>query len=187
MPVLINIAANLLFGAGMATVSRDSPSFRDRLFNWSLLSAFAFIALVITPVATYTFRFYPHWSVLYFFDPQVFPGFEYWIDGLSFLAILGNFGAALLGYALTRYGYLQEVRWVSLICFPVGALSILAVAAFHFDRVAFVGDYDGFWQGQAEWFFLKAPGLVGPAAYLAALAFTLWINARFSGRDPQVL
>src|SRR5512145_2073632 len=98
MPALINIAANLVFGGSLAYVTRRSPAVRRELTSWALIFLVAFEALVFTPVATYLFRFYPQWSMLYWFDPQVLPGIERWLGALSALAVLLNFGAAVGGF-----------------------------------------------------------------------------------------
>ena len=187
MPVLINLAANLLFGAGMATVSRNSPAFRNHLVNWSLLFLLGFIALVITPASTYAFRFYPQWSLLYYFDPRSFPSLNHWLNLLSFVAVLANFAAALIGFSIARLGLLKKNSLLWMLPFIVGTLTLFQILIFQFDRVAFIASYDLFWQGKGELAFIKVPGLIGCAVYVGAFIFTLWVHSRFSERDPELI
>ena len=43
----------------------------------------AFQAIVVTPIATLLFRFYPQWSMFYWFDPQIFPELDAYTGMLS--------------------------------------------------------------------------------------------------------
>ena len=187
MPILFNLAANLIFGAGMATASRNSPAFRNNLVNWSLLFLLGFVALIITPASTYAFRFYPQWSLLYYFDPRSFPHLHQWLNLLSLVAVVANFGAALLGFAISRVGLLREQALIWTFPYIVGALTLFQILIFQFDRVAFIASYDLFWQGKGELAFVKVPGLLGCAIYVGAFLFTLWIHSRFSERDPEFI
>ncbi len=187
MPAVINIAANLALGGGFALVARTSPALRRDFINWALLFLMAFEALVFTPVATYLFRFYPQWSMLYWFDPQIFPHLESWIGALSFVAVLFNFAAALLGYTVARHGVLTEQRWMSLLPLAAGAVWTLGVLVLYAERVAYIGDYDSFWQGNAELLFLRTPGWIGILLYASATAYVLFVRARFSNRDPSLV
>src|SRR6478672_9560650 len=102
MPVLINLAVNVVLGASGVLALRKSPALRQGFLSWQLLLLTAFEALVFTPVATYLFRFYPQWSMLYLFDPQLYPDLERWLSVLSALIITLNFAALVGGYALAR-------------------------------------------------------------------------------------
>jgi hypothetical protein len=187
MPVVINIAANLLFGAGLALVARRSPALRQTVFSWPFFFLLAFEAVLFTPVATYVFRFYPQWSMLYWLDPQVFPALERWIGWLSMVAILLNFAAALGGYLAARLGIITNQVWMWSAPLVAATGLILYVGIAYWDRVAFVGDYDAFWQGNAVLMLMAPPGIAGMALYAAAIAFVAWTKRTFGDHDPRLL
>ena len=187
MPIIINLAATMLFGAGLAAVAKSSPAFKEQFVNWVFIFLLSFVAFVITPVTTYTFRFYPQWSMLYLFDPQLFPDLDKWLNLLSAASALSNFLAGIFGYGLARSGYLSQNRTKSSLPFVIGVGMLLTVLIFQFDRIAFVGDYDAYWQGQALLMIKTAPGLLGLFTYLGAFIFILWVHSRFAGRDPEFI
>lgn len=187
MPVVINIAANLLFGASLVLANRRSPALRQNVFSWSFFSLLAFEAMLFTPVATYVFRFYPQWSMLYWLDPQVFPAVERWIGWLSLAAVILNFAAAIGGYLLARLGVLASHVWMWAAPL-VAATGLLVYAGITYgDRIAFVGDYDAFWQGNAVLMFEAPPGIAGVVLYAAAVALVVWTRHRFGDHDPSLI
>ncbi|OGQ91708.1 MAG: hypothetical protein A2289_23935 [Deltaproteobacteria bacterium RIFOXYA12_FULL_58_15] len=166
---------------------RRSPALRESFLNWSLFFLIGFEALVFTPMATFLFRFYPQWSMLYWFDPQIFPALERWIGLMSAVFVLVNFGAVLLGYSVTRIGVLGDQTW--LWSLPIGAATLL-IAYFcvgYWDRLIFIGDYDAFWQGNAELIFTKFAGWFGILAYGAGIWLVLMARKKFAKRDPSLL
>lgn len=187
MPAVINILANLLFGSCMALVARRSPALRRDFVSWPLLFLLAFEALLFTPIATFLFRFYPHWSLSYWFDPQVHPGLDKWIGWLSLAAVLLNFVAAVLGYAVTRAGLLRERRAIWATPAALGTGALVAIAYVHGDRIVLIGEGDAFWHGQARILLSAAAGWVGISAYVGMAAFLLWIHRRFAERDPSIV
>jgi hypothetical protein len=187
MPALINIAVNLAFGASLAWTLRRSPALREELFAWPLLLLLAFEALVFTPVATYLFRFYPQWSMLYWFDPQVFPGLDAWTGVLSFLAILLNFAAVLGGYMLVRASLLRPQTWLRYVPFACAAGLSLLVFALYGRRVVFIGDYDEFWQGTAHFLFAGLAGWIGLLCYASTFGLVWWVGQRFSHHEPRFI
>ena len=187
MPVIVNIGANLLFGAGLVLAVRRSPALEQNFINWSFFFLVAFEAVVFTPAATYLFRFYPQWSMLYWFDPQIFPALDQWIGWLSALAILLNFGAALLGYAVARVGVVARQAWLSTLPLAIAAALVVYVSVAFGERVIYIGDYDAFWHGSADLLFTRLAGWVGIITYVAAVAFVVWTHRRFADHDPTIL
>lgn len=187
MPVVINIAVNLLLGAGLVLAVRRSPAMREGLFSWSLFLLIAFEAFAFTPIATYIFRFYPQWSMLYLFDPQIFPDLHHWIGWLSLLAIFLNFAAALCGYVIARIGVLSGQSYIWGAPLAIGTALIAYVGVVYGERVVFVGDYDAFWQGNAVLFVTQPPGWAGVVLYLGAAAMLIWTRNRFQNHDPSLL
>ena len=187
MPALINIAANLFYGAVLVLALRRSPALQQNLMSWPFFVLLGFETLLVTPVTTYLFRFYPQWSMLYIFDPQIFPDLERFIGLLSLLAVVLNIGAALLGYVLARLALVLRQPWIW--AAPIGAAAgvIFTVFILHGDRVLFVGDYDEFWQGNATFVLASAPGIAGLALYLAAAALVVLVRRRFKDHDPSLL
>lgn len=185
MPAIIHLAANLIFGSCFVLVTRKSAALRTSSLSWPLLALAAFEALVFTPIATYQFRFYPQWSMLYSFDPQMFPQLHHWIGPLSLAVILLNFSAAAGAFLLARRGILADSPSLWLAPIAVGAGAILYVGVFFGERIAFVGDYDQFWQGQAQLLLSSFTGWLGIALYVSGLALLLFVHSRFSDHDPQ--
>lgn len=187
MPAVINCAANLALGGSLAWVVKRSPAFHNELVSWPLLFLVAFEALVVTPVTTYLFRFYPQWSMLYWFDPQIFPGLDAWVGFLSLLAVLANAGGAVLGYYVTREGLLRGNQWMSYAPWIAGGLLASFTLLFYGDRVVFIGDYDTFWQGGADLLFTRVAGWVGFVTYAAAAGFVYWVHRTYRDRDPSLV
>jgi hypothetical protein len=140
---------------------------------------------VFTPVATFLFRFYPQWSMLYWFDPQIFPELHRWFGWLSALAVLLNFGAALLGYLLARLGVISGHAWLWSLPMVAAIAGIAYLAVGFGDRLVFIGDYDSFWQGNAQLAVTSPVGWVGIATYAGAALFVAWTHRRFGNRDPS--
>ncbi|MBI3180267.1 MAG: hypothetical protein HYZ27_11440, partial [Deltaproteobacteria bacterium] len=128
MPALINVAGNLVLGAAAVLAVRRSPALRQHPVSWSLLVLLAFEAVVVTPVTTYLFRFYPQWSMLYWFDPQLFPDLQSWFGLLSLAAVLLNGLAAVCGYFIARYGVKIGRLWPMELPIAVGVAAVVAVA-----------------------------------------------------------
>ncbi len=187
MPVIVNLCANMVFGAALVLAVRRSPAMREGFVSWSLFFLVTFEAIVFTPVATFLFRFYPQWSMHYWFDPQIFPELDRWIGWLSALAVLLNFGAALLGYSLARLGVLTGRAWLWSLPLAVGSAVIAYVAFAAGDRLVFIGDYDAFWQGNAELMVTSAVGWVGIVCYAGTVAFVIWTYRRFRDHDPKLI
>jgi hypothetical protein len=187
MPAIVNVAASLLFGAAFALVARESAALRRSALSWPFFFAVTFQALVVAPMAAYLFRFHPQWSMLYWFDPQIFPTIEGWVGWLSGVAVLCNVAAAIIGFTVARIGILagSQVIWAAPLALGAGA--ILSIAIAYGDRVAFLGDYDAFWQGAAVLVFKRLPGWIGLGVYLAGFLFVLWAYSRFRDHDPTLI
>lgn len=179
MPAIINICANLLFGAAVAWTGRRSRELREELLTWHLLLLLAFESLFVTPIATFLFRFYPQWSMLYWFDPQLFPNLDQSIGWLSGLVVVLNYLAALAGYGLARWGVIRANLFLQATPAVAAVGSMVAVLVVFGDRVAFIGDYDAFLQGQADILMTRLAGWVGLALYAGGVIFVLWVRARF--------
>jgi hypothetical protein len=187
MPAVINFAANLVLGSAVPLVLRRSPALRRELMSWQLLALVGFEALVFTPVATYLFRFYPQWSMLYMFDPQIFPELDNWIGALSLMAVLLNFAAALGAFYATREGLLRGAGWLTYGALTTGgALAVILLALFA-RRIGLMGDYDAFWQGNADLFLVRLGGWIGLLLYAAAGLFVAFLHTRFADRDPSLV
>lgn len=185
MPALVNACANLILGSVVAYLSRRSEAMRAELLAWPLLFLLAFQALVITPLATYLFRFYPQWSMLYWFDPQIFPRLDAWVGILAALAVVSNSAAMVVGYATTRWALLKGPIWVQLVPIGAAAVAVLLMLWQFWERILFVGDYDAFWRGEAVLLFKSPPGWAGIALYAVSAGFVLWLRARYRDREPS--
>jgi hypothetical protein len=187
MPVLINIAANLLLGAAAVLAVPRSPALRAHFLSWQLLFVTAFEAVVVTPISTYLFRFYPQWSMLYLFDPQLYPDLERWVSLLSALVIALNFAALVGGYAVARHGLLHRKRSLQNAPLVAGGLIIAFTLLFFGDRIALLGDFDAFWTGGATFSLRRLAGWIGLSMYAAAAGYVLWVRRRFQRHDPSIL
>src|SRR5690606_29675259 len=140
MPALLNVCANLILGSAVAHLSRRSEAMRNELLAWPLLFLLIFQAAVATPVVTYLFRFYPQWSMFYWFDPQIFTTFDRWVGTLAAVAVVANFASMVLGYAVVRRGLTAGPQWLRLLP-GATALVLMALMTWQFwERIAFVGD-----------------------------------------------
>lgn len=187
MPAIINFAANLILGGAVALALQRSPAVRRELMSWAFLALIGFEALVFTPVATYLFRFYPQWSMLYVFDPQMFPELEAWIGVLSLVAVLVNFAGAVGGFYATREGLLRRRRWLTYAAPGFGGAVVLLTLAVFGKRVVFMGDYDAYWQGNADVFLARLGGWVGLLLYGGSALFVAFLRTRFSDHDPKLV
>ena len=171
MPAVINVATNLMLGGATALVSRKSPAQRARWADWPLLLLLAFEAAIFTPTATYIFRFYPQWSLLYWFDPQVYTPLTRWVGWLSAAAVAGNFAAAIGGYVAARRAVIAKKSWLAAGPLLLGAAGLLTTLFLFGDRVAAIGDHDAFWHGRAAALFSCLPGWIALFLQLSTIAF----------------
>lgn len=182
MPALINLLANVAFGAAMGAV-RQRPRQEGYGLSWPLLLLISFQCLVVVPVATFLVRFYPDWSLFYVFDPQVV-GVEAYAGPMSLLIAATDVGLAIGAYALTQRATRTEQRhwrWTPTVIASVGAIAVLALCM---RRVALVGTYDAYWHGDARWLPLSLPGVVGATTYTAAAGLALWTRRRRNDYPP---
>lgn len=186
MPILLNLCMSLLLGSSIAMVARNSKAMQQHWLSWSSLALLAFEALCITPMATFAFRFYPDWSVLYLLDPELFPRFPYWVGWFSILVIILNFITATSAYLITRYGILKEsIAWM-LSPMVIGASSLLVIVALFYKRIFFIGDYEAFLAGEAQLILTTTIGITGITVYCLAVGFVTWLSRRFSLSDPKL-
>ena len=186
MPVIINIASNLILGAALPLGVRSSQALRQDFVCWQLLFLTAFEAAVFTPLSTYLFRFYPQWSLLYAFDPQLYPELDRWIGLMTGGAVLLNFGAVILGFALARAGILTGKKWLWAAPLAAGAAVWTVVLLGGGDRILFIGDFDAFWAGNNPILYKRFAGWVGMLLYIATGGFVLWVRRRFAQHDPAL-
>ncbi len=187
MPCAFIAAAQLMVGGALPLLLRRSPALRAALLNWQVLVLAAFEALVVTPISTFLLCTYPQWSLLYVFDPQLYPQLEMRLLGISALGVLLNFALLLTGYAWARSGILQGRRrraWG-----PVGlglGIQALGLALFA-ERIAYVGDFDSFWQGQAARLQQRSAGWLSVLLVAATLGLLVSIWQRFRRADPRFI
>lgn len=187
MPAVLNFAVNLALGSFVVLVLQRSPALRRDRMSWPVLTLVIFEALLFTPVATYLFRFYPQWSMLYLFDPQIFPALDNWVGFLSLVAVLMNFVCVLGGFYTTREGLLRDKRWLTYGALVAAGVVVLLCFVLFGKRVAFIGDYDAYWQGNAELFLVRLAGWVGLALYASAAGLVLFLRSRFADHDPKLV
>ncbi|RYF11665.1 MAG: hypothetical protein EOO40_02870 [Deltaproteobacteria bacterium] len=186
MPVPFNLATSLLLGASLPPLLRRSEAFRHSFANWALLALALFMALVFTPATTYLVRYFPHWSTLYAFDPQLFPLVERGVGPLSAALVLSYFGVAAGGYAVSRHAILtNQVVWLAL-PLATGA-GIWAVGLWHWQlQVLTVGEFDAFWQGSGTLLHRHRVGAVALLLHLGALVFLALVR-RLAARQGQAM
>jgi hypothetical protein len=187
MPAILNFFGNVVLGGTMAFIARRSIAARRELLSWPLLFVLAFEAVIVTPIATYLFRFYPQWSMLYGFDPQVFTGLDRFVGLLSLVAIVLNFLGVVGGYMMVRLGLITDTAWMWGGPFALSGLVALYVILFYADRIIYVGDYDSFSNGGARFFLATTPGWMGILLFVSAGAFLWWVRMRYGRRDPSFL
>lgn len=178
MPALVNVAANLLLGAALAFAVRNSDDMRDEPLSVAFLLLLGFEALVMTPIATLLFRFYPQWSMFYWFDPQLFPDLETWTGPLSAIAVTLDVAAACGGFLAVRFALNRGPAPLVWAPFAVGGAMIVLILAMFGRRVVFLGDYDEFWQGHAHLLIGRLAGWIGIALYAAAVGFVWYVRRR---------
>ncbi len=166
-------------------VARNSPAMKENWLSWSSLAMLAFEAVCMTPMATYAFRFYPDWSMLYLLDPEIFPRFPYWVGWLSFVVVILNFISATGAYLITRRCLLNDKSTWALAPIISAAAGLLIVLALFHKRIFFIGDYEAFLAGEAQLIIKTIVGASGLLVYCLALGFVAWLAQRFSESDPK--
>lgn len=187
MPALINVTANFFLGALFAWASRRSPGMRRSWLSWSFLFLLGVHALVMAPACAFLFRFFPQWSLFYWFDPQVYRWVRDWAGVLAGVATFANLAAAVGGFFLVRFCVLTERSGALLgaVFLPVVLGTWLLVA--YWERVWLVGSYDEYWHGTAPTLFEAAPGWIAVSVYGLSGAFLVWSANRYRDRDPSLL
>lgn len=185
MPALYNLAAHLALGSALALTARRSEGFRQDPVSWPLILLFAFHALVAAPAATYLFRFFPQWSMLYAFDPQVFPHLERWIGPISGGVVVLNLGCSTAGYFIARAGILRGSRALEASPLVLATVAWIALLVSYPKRTFWVGSYDAYWQADAPFLFATLPGVIGWASYGLGLVFLFWVRRRFGEHEPS--
>ncbi|MBN1960925.1 MAG: hypothetical protein JW841_08255 [Deltaproteobacteria bacterium] len=185
MPILLNFAVNIGLGGLIVLSLQRSPALHREFISWPLLALILFESLFFTPLATYLFRFYPQWSMLYLFDPQIFPQLEHWFGFISFLAVLLNYLGAIAGFFITRKGVLLGKTWLAYLSTIIAGLIILIGSIIFNKRLIFIGEYDAFWQDQAALFVTQLAGWLGILMYISVAAFILLLRSRFANHDPK--
>lgn len=185
MPAIINAAACLIFGSAIALSARHTPSLRRETISWAFILAMGFHAVIGAPVATYLFRFYPQWSMLYAFDPQIFPNFESWFGLLATAAVVTNILTSAAGFMVTRAGAIRESSALAYAPIVVGLALIIGIVFGYYDRIINIGTYDAYWQNDAELLVRTVPGWVGLVWYAVSVAFVSWVGNRFRHREPS--
>ncbi|MEL6548230.1 MAG: hypothetical protein AAFQ82_26620, partial [Myxococcota bacterium] len=176
MPAVFNFGAHVLLGSFLALSARNSERFRQELVSWPLILLFGFHALVAAPSGTYLFRFFPQWSMLYAFDPQVVPELEDWIGLLSGGVVLLNLVCGVFGLVVTRLGVLRGSRALEILPISLALLSWALLFTVYGERTFWVGTYDAYWQDEAALLFTTLPGILGLGTYLAGIGFIVWIR-----------
>jgi hypothetical protein len=177
----------MLLGASVALVLRRSPSLQDEVLSWPLLVLLAFQALVVTPVATLLFRFYPQWSMFYWFDPQIFPEIDAYTGMLSAIAVACNGLAAIAGFLVVRHSVVKGPAWLRWLPFGLVAAAIAWALVVFPRRLVFIGDYDEFWRGEAHVMVARLGGWVGIATYALAATLVLVLRQRYANREPKIV
>jgi hypothetical protein len=187
MPLPLHLLFVFMLGAALPLALRRSAALHDAFFNWQLLAVGLFTALVVTPVCTGLLRFYPQWSLMYAFDPQLYPAVERQVMLLCAAALLGQSACLLAGYALARFAVVKQR--LDLIGVPLlaAALGVGAVLFYGLDRVRAVGDYDAFLLGRARPYLHQPPAVWGALLMLSSCVFLGWTWRRFRHGDPTVL
>lgn len=184
MPVVIHWAANFLLGLTTARAVRGAPGLFVGNAPWPLLFLSALQAIFITPCITYLFRYWSAWSMFYQFDPTDYPMLDSFIGLLSGAVVCINFFLMWLGFVCGRrsLGPQQKAwaQWPALVCASMIGLCV----AYLGERIAYAGDYDVFWRGQAPLCVYTPAGWVGLGMLLVSAGFVLILHRRYAQRDP---
>lgn len=185
MPVVFNLIGHVALGSLLGLGARRSPAFRRDLVSWPLILLVAFHAVIAAPSATFLFRFYPQWSMLYAFDPQVFPEFDDWLGPISAVVVVCNLLLGIAGLYLTRAGILRQAKLLIRLPWLIALLAWVMGLATYGERILWVGSYDAYWQKQAALVFQTVPGWVGAFTYGIAIYFVVWVHRRFGHQEPR--
>jgi hypothetical protein len=187
MPLPLHLLFVFMLGAALPLGLRRSAALHDAFFNWQLLAVGLYSAVVVTPVCTGLLRFYPQWSLMYAFDPQLYPAVDQQVMLLCVAALLGQSVCLLTGYALARFAAIKQrldLIGVPLLATVMGAAAILF---YGFDRVRAVGDYDAFYMGRARPYLHQPPAVWGAFLLLSSLVFLECTWRLYRHRDPTLL
>lgn len=187
MPVVIHWAFNFMLGVCTARAVRGAPGLHVGRAPWPLLFLTAFEGIFVTPLVTYLFRYWPAWSMFYLFDPAAYPMLDSFIGLLSAAVVAVDFLLMWLGFVCGRTSVTPAhgrwLQWPSIACAGITGLCL----AYLGDRMAFAGDYDTFWRGEAPLWLSTPAGWVSLALFGGALCFVLVLRQRFAQRDPVFL
>jgi hypothetical protein len=187
MPVAINCALNALLGASTAYACRGAPGLHDGRMPWPLLWLSAFQGFFVTPLATALFRFYPHWSTFYLFDPAMYPSIETSNGLWSALAVVSNFATMSIGFIAARVSLAQRQPWWARATVGLACLALALSLTRFVDRLLYAGDYDSFWNGHAENLMHTPCGWMALCTWAGAATFVLVVRQRYAHRDPNYI
>tara|TARA_B100000959_G_scaffold225390_1_gene239500 strand:+ start:59 stop:607 length:549 start_codon:yes stop_codon:yes gene_type:complete len=176
MPAIINIWGHFSLGVVLAYVARHQLLRAKSSLTPALIYLLAFQVILSIPVCAYLSHFFPHWTLLYFFDPQIFINLYQFPGILSFTLICLNTMAALLGFFLFRQSlkHQQKVFWAGPLTLSSATILILFVQYYH--RIFFIGNHATYWQGGAKFWLAHISGWLGLSMMLAGFVLLVWLR-----------
>ncbi len=178
MPALINIWGHFLLGIIVAHLSRAQLLRSDSRLSPALLYLLGFQGLLSIPVCTYLSHFFPHWTLLYFFDPQIFTHLYHFPGTLSFALVSLNTLAAFAGFFIYRRALNLQQRFFWLIPLVLSSICILIIFFNYHHRIFFVGNHTTYWQGDAHFYLAHISGWLGVSMLAAAALLISYLHRK---------
>ena len=179
MPIIINWAANVLFGWAAVMLARRSKELQQGALGWIMLLLISYESLIFTPIAVYLFRFYPYWSTHYLFDPDIYPRFYYWVFGFSALVVAGNYLLLIGTYLAARWLVLRNQLFLAWLPPLVALASIVVVVISYGSRLLRLADYYEYWGGGGSPILTQPAGLAGFGSLLGMVLILVFIRRLF--------
>jgi len=178
MPALINIWGHFLLGIVVAHLARHQLLRPKSLLSPALIYLLAFQGLLSIPVCTYLSHFFPHWTLLYFFDPQIFPRLYHFPGILSFVLVFLNTLAAFAGFFIYRHALIIQQRGIWLAPAGLSSICIFIVFFRYYHRIFFVGDHTTYWQGEAYFWLAHVSGWLGLSMIMSAALLLSYLHRK---------
>ena len=179
MPALINIWGHLILGIVLAHYARRSLLNSSSPLTPVLIYLLAFQVIFTIPICAYLGHFFPHWTLLYFFDPQIFSYLYQFPGTLAFFLVALNTCTALAGFFLYRHGLKTQQKLFWLLPSLALGTCVLLILIQYPHRVFFIATHNAYWQGNSYFVLTHPSGWLGLLMLGTGLGLIVWLKKKY--------